>query len=96
MCVFRCAVEGGDDGQKKVLEEKGRGWGGQITQANREQKTAWTKGTAQSAMTSSPGPVCNDSKEQQQRLMGESGLGGGEGRGEGRSRSQCGTSPLWG
>ena len=50
-------------------------------------------GMDQGKHISSPGPLCSDSKEQQQRLMG--GLGQGVGVGGG-SRNQHGTSPLWG
>ena len=64
--------------------------------ADNSGKQGTEDGMDQGNRTSSPGPVCNDSKEEQQRLMGESGPGEERAAGEGRSRSQCGTSPLWG
>lgn len=57
------------DGQKNALEQQGKGRGGQINSG----KQGIEDGMDQGKCRSSPGPICNDSKEQQQRLMGSRG-----------------------
>lgn len=70
------------DGQKNVLEEQRRGWRGQINSGKQGIYYGMDPGKSRSF----PGPVCNDSQEQQPRRMGSGAVGGGDQKQE----------PAWG